>query len=241
MDWKDSNGNKLTAAKRPQEIVDALNKGAVSMGIMSRCYSLYSESKAKEQISNVPTAIYEDSRLVKYSPPKRIGKKIEKLISVLKENIDIFHNNYPDAAERFSDGKVFQLNQCHHNSTGVFFLLRHLASMSVIRDSGPIQIVLGYFTRRLPFGTQIGTIVVENDSVWLHDWHVWNYFQGVLIDMTAFSNGNLLPPDGDITSWGSSRDHVFIYPPKEMEYWGIPFESIENFNEFVGQVIWFKR
>ena len=114
-------------------------------------------------------------------------------------------------------------------------------NIKVIKISQPVQIVLGYLMRKIPFGTQIGNTVIENNSIWLQDWHIWNYVEKILVDMTAFKNGNLLPPDGSITSWGTSEDHIFIFPPKGVEYWGVGFENVEQFNKVVAQVIGFKQ
>ena len=241
MKWSDHNGKKLSALSHPAEIIKELNSGAVAQGIMSNRYYLHSEQFGKTIISNVPSAIYEKLEPSKYFAPENISSDIESLVLNLKENINILHNNHPDAATRFADGKVFQLNKCYHNSTGIFFLIDHLASIKAIKINQQVQIVLGYFARKIPFGTQIGNTVIENNSIWLHDWHIWNYIQKILVDMSVFKNGGLLPPDGNITSWGTSEDHVFVYPSKGMEYWGVAFENLDQFNEVVEQVIGFKQ
>lgn len=237
MKWSDHNGKKLSALSQPSAIIEVLNRGAVAQGIMSSRYYLHSEQSGKTVISNVPSDIYKKLEPRKYFAPENVSSHIQSLMLNLKENINILHNNYPDSATRFADGKTFQLNQCHHNSTGMFFLIGHCASIKVIKINQPVQIVLGYIARKIPFGTQIGNTVIENNSIWLHDWHIWNYVEKILVDMSVFKNGNLLPPDGNITSWGTSEDHVFVFPPKGMEYWGVAFENIDQFNKVVKQVI----
>ena len=241
MNWSDHNGKKLSALSKPSEIIDELNRCAIAQGIMSNRYSLHSEESGKTVISNVPSDIYKKLEPRRYFGPENVNPQILSLVLNLQDNINILHNNHPDAATEFADGKVFQLNQCHHNSTAIFFLIKHLASIKVIEINQPVQIVLGYFMRKIPFGTQIGNTVIENNSIWLQDWHIWNYVEKILVDMTAFKNGNLLPPDGNITSWGTSEDHVFVFPPKGVEYWGVGFENIEQFNKVVAQVIGFKQ
>ncbi len=241
MKWSDHNGKKLSALSQPCEIIEELNRCAIAQGIMSNRYSLHSEQSGKTVISNVPSDIYEKLEPRRYSAPENLGPHILSLVLNLKDMINILHNNHPDAATRFEDGKVFQLNQCHHNSTGTFSLIEHLASTKVIKINQPVEIVLGYFVRKIPFGTQIGNTVIEDNSIWLHDWHIWNYVEKILVDMSVFKNGNLLPPDGNITSWGTSEDHVFVFPPKGMEYWGVAFENLDQFNKVVKQVIGFKQ
>jgi hypothetical protein len=241
MKWLDHNGKKLSALSQPGEIIEELNRGAVAQGIISNRYYFHSEQSGKAVISNVPSDIYKKLKPRKYFTPENVSSHILSLVLNLKENINIFHNNDPDAATGFADGKVFQLNQCHHNSTGMFFLIEHLASIKVIKINQPVQIVLGYFARKIPFGTQTGNTVIENNLIWVHDWHIWNYVEKVLVDMSVFKNGNLLPPDGNITSWGTSEDHVFVFPPKGMEYWGVTFENLDQFNKVVKQVIGFKQ
>jgi hypothetical protein len=59
--------------------------------------------------------------------------------------------------------------------------------------------------------------------------------------MTIFKNGNLFPPDGELPSWGASGDHIFIYPPKDMEYWRIAFKSSEQFNLIFEKLVGFKQ
>jgi hypothetical protein len=94
---------------------------------------------------------------------------MKELYSSLKENINILHNNYPDAADRFEDGKVFQLNQCYHSGSGVFYPCQHLTTIGAIKKNCLLQIVFGYVVRKTPFGSQLGNTVIENNSIWSHD------------------------------------------------------------------------
>lgn len=241
MKWADHNGKKLSALTQPIEIIEELNRGATALGIISNQYYLHSEQPGKTVISNVSSDIYKKLEPRKYCAPQNVSSHILSLVLNLKDNINIFHNNDPYAATRFADGKVFQLNQCYHNSTEMFFLIEHLSSIKVIKINQPVQIVLGYFARKIPFGTQTGNTIIENNSIWVHDWHIWNYVEKILVDMSVFKNGGLLPPDGYITSWGTSEDHVFVIPPKGMEYWGVTFDNLGRLNKVVEQVIGFKQ
>ena len=237
MNWSDHNNQKLSGVSEPKIITEVLNESLQAQGIMGSKYYLYSAGTDKLIISTVPSTIYDKLKPIKYIAPKRVDNILKSKILNLQENFNILHNNHPDAAPKFANGKVFQLNQCHYNSTGVFHLVRRLVDIKAIRVSKPTHIVLGYIARRIPFGTQVGSYVIENNSVWLHDWHVWNYIENILVDMSMFINGSLLPPDSNIASWGESQDHVFIYPPKGLEYWGIAYSNYNKFTKDFSQFI----
>lgn len=231
MKWVDHNGEKLSALSQAGEIIKELNRGALVQGIMSTPYFLHAEQRGRTIISNVPSDIYEKLEPSQYLPPENIESHIKSLLSNLMGQIDTFQNI----------GKEwFQLNQCHLNSISIFDLIEHLASIKINKLAHSAQIILGYVARKIPFGTQVGNFVIENNSIWLHDWHIWNYVEKILIDVTLFKNGNLIPIDGNITSWGAAEDHVFIFPPQGTEYWGAPFENKEKFNQIVGQIIGFQ-
>lgn len=230
MKWS-INGQELHAISRPTEIVETLNLCAAERQISGGKYYLLSEQNEKTIISNVPRLLYDNVKLKKYKPPSKINRKIKRSVENLQTNIDILHNNHPDASDMFEDGKVFQFNQCYHNSTGVFHLTKHLDSIQAVRPKCQVEIVLGYFTSKIPFGTNIADKVVESDSILLHDWHVWNYVNNILVDLSLFKNGNLTGIDNHVTSWGEAKDHVFIYPPRGIGYWGIDYSNYTIFNK----------
>jgi hypothetical protein len=175
MKWVDLNGKKLSVLSQVGEIIKELNRATLAQGIMSNTpYFLHSEQRGSTIISNVPSDIYEKLKPNQYFPPENIEPHVKLLLSNLTKNIDTFQN---------IDKKWFQLNQCYFNSTSIFGLIEHLASIKMIRISSSFQIVLGYFARKMPFGSQLGNFVIENNSIWLHDWHIWNYVDRMLIDM----------------------------------------------------------
>lgn len=241
MDWSNHKNQKLSDISEPEMIKNVLNKELQAQGIVNSEYYLYYSDTDKSIISNVPSAIYDKLKPIKYFAPRLLSNKLKSKILNLQENINILHNNHPDAATKFANGKIFQLSQCHHNSTGIFHFVHQLAGIKALRVSKPIQIVLGYIARKIPFRTQVGSFIIENNTICLHDWHVWNYIENILVDMSMFKNGGLLPPDGNITSWGVSQDHIFIYPPKNIEYWGIAYNNYANFTKDFSQFIGFEQ
>jgi hypothetical protein len=236
MNWNDTHGKKLSGVAQAEAITAALNNGLISQDINNRYYIKSNETE-EIHISTVPSTIYNISQLRKYIPPKKIKYDIISLLDNLKENIDVLQNySYPDATS-FNDDKAFKLNNCYSNSGQIFHLVQHLSNIKAIRLKKPVQIVFGYICNKIPFGTQIGDAVIENHNIWLHDWHVWNYIEDVLVDMSMFNNGGLLNPNGNVTSWGSSQDHVFIYPPNKMQYWGVAFTDYNRFNEIFADIL----
>jgi hypothetical protein len=81
----------------------------------------------------------------------------------------------------------------------------------------------------MPGGTVIGDIVVQNNLLYVHDWHVWNYIDNFLIDLSIFKYGNLIRLDSDIRSWGKASDHVFVHPPPGAEYFGNAYDDMKTF------------
>ncbi|MCX5827665.1 MAG: hypothetical protein NTV58_06655 [Deltaproteobacteria bacterium] len=229
MEWP-SDGGKLHGTSDPAEIIAVLNLSAkekVSSGIE---YYLLSENRDVSIISNVPPSIYENEDLKKYPEPSRETKLQTLLIKDLQDNIDIMQSEF-DATDRYENGKIFQLNQCFFNSQGMFHLVNHLSNIGIIKPKPRIKIVLGFMVSRIPFGTNIGDIVIENTLLLLHDWHVWNYVNDILVDLTIFKHGNLVGLDCNVTSWGSAKDHVFVHPPHGIEYCGAAYDAMDTFEK----------
>lgn len=236
MNLLDLNKQEFSVVSAPDKITELMNKNALLQGVKDNYY-LYSIGLDKAIISNVPSAIYSKLKPVEYIAPTKISSNLQSIVLSLQESINILHNN-PDAADRFSNGKVFQLNQCHHNSTGIFRLVHHLKNIKILKLKKPIHIVLGYIVRKIPSGVQVENYIIENNSIRVHEWHIWNYVENILVDMSMFTHGGLLPYGEQITSWGTAQDHVFIYPPKGLEYWGTAYNNYDqftkNFSQFVG-------
>lgn len=188
-------------------------------------------------ITNIPLAVYDALQFREYFPPEQVDSGIMALVSNLQENLNIVHRTHPDSI----DSKFFQPNQCYDTSANVFHIVQHLSYIKAIRLAQPVQIVLGYFCYEIPFGTQIGEYVIENTSVRVHDWHVWNYVESILVDMSMFKNGVLLGPGArGPLSWGVSQDHIFINPPSGMRYHGSAFTDYGKFNEAFSKLIGFR-
>ena len=241
MDCFDKNGNKVKVLSDPSEIALELNNEAIRQRFsVTSQYYLLSENNEKSVISNVPKEIFKKLKIKKHILPKHIDKNAERLVRYLLEYINLLQGTILDGPTDFPDGKEFQLYRCHHNSSSVFKLILHLKELGNIPSEVSSKIVLGYISRKVPFGSQLGNLGIQNDSIWMQDWHIWNYVQGLLFDMTVFTHGNILPPDGEIISWGTAEDHIFISPPKNMEYCGCAFDDLNSFNETVGQIIGFQ-
>lgn len=225
----------FTSLSQPEDVVDALNKYITIRKISSTKYYLKLKGSKENIISNVPEKICTDLKINKFSLSK-INRKTKLLIYNLQDNIDIFHRSH---AGNLSSGDVFRLNECHHNSTAIFHLCTHLKNIEILKKNCPIQIVLGYVSRKIPFGTQFEDTIIESSLICIHDWHVWNYVNGSLVDVTLFANGNLLPVDCELMYWGESRSHVFIYPPEGIEYYGMAFDDLKQFNESFERTIGF--
>lgn len=224
----------------PEEIAAEMNNQAVQHGFPSHPYYLLSENNTKAVISNAPKPIYNELKLRKYIPPKRINRNTTEFINYLLECIDLVQNSNPMGQPQFTDGKEFQLNQCHHNSSSLFKMIYHLKDRGYIPSTTKIKIVFGYISRKVPYGSQVGNLGIVNNSLWVHDWHIWNYVNDIIFDMTLFSHGNIHPPEGNTVSWGKAEDHVVTFPPKCLDYEGCIFSELNKFNEIVGTVIGFR-
>jgi len=191
---------------------------------------LLSQKNGMAIISNVPTLIYEKENAKQYITPLKANRTM-RFIEFLQSNIDIAQNSEvsdPGAPEK---GESFQPNQCYNNSRNLFQLVKYLESIGVIPKKYKIKIVLGYIASKIPFGTIIGDIVVENESLTLHDWHIWNYIDNILIDLSLFQGGNLLSFDSEMPSWGEAKDHVFITPPSGIAYFGRTYTDFARFDD----------
>lgn len=229
MNWAD-NGQKLLGVSQPEDILAAMNDGLSLQGIASSNYYIHCTKAERVDISNVPPDVY-GLQLNNYAPPKHVDAKVGASISNLQTNFNIFHSCSPPG---------FILNECYDNAEIVYRLVKHLSDIKAVRIKYPVQIAFGYFCNKIPFGTQVGDKVIEHHNVWLHSWHVWNYVEKLLVDTSMFTHGGLLRPGGNVTSWGSSQEHVFVYPPNSMQYCGVAFSDFGKFKETFSQVIGFR-
>jgi hypothetical protein len=168
-------------------------------------------------ISNVPKKLYE-KKLKKYNKPNNVDTEFIKL---LKQNFDLFHNH--------SQTESFQLNKCFENSVNVFEFLKQLDNDDNFNIFSPVKIVYGYFSREIPLNTIINDKIITQKFI-IHDWHVWNYINNFLIDVSLLKNGTFLGVEVDTPiSWGKTDDHVFVSCPNGVEYYGIDFDNRHNF------------
>jgi hypothetical protein len=166
MRWS-NDAKRLNGTSDPNKIVDTFNSCAKERTMIGPKYYLSSPKANRPIISNVPPLIYEKEKPKKYITPLKSGR-ITKFIEHLQTNIDQVQNTDsldPDTVEK---EEAFQLNQCYNNSKRLFNLVKYLRKLKIIHKKYKVQIVLGYIMSQIPFGTNIGDIVVENDLIILH-------------------------------------------------------------------------
>jgi len=207
-----------------------MNDGQSLQAIESSAFYIHCAKTDRLDISNVPRDIYA-LQLHNYAAPMHFDAKTRSLFLGLQTKLDIFHNG---------PSPSFKLNECYENAENVYRLVKHLSDIKATKMKYPVQVVLGYFSSKIPFGTQIGDKIIQNHNVWHHNWHVWNYVEKLLVDMSIFKHGGLLPPGGNVTSWGSSKEHVMINPPNGMQYCGVAFADYSKFKEVFSQTIGFR-
>ncbi|MGV8059806.1 MAG: hypothetical protein AB2L12_17570 [Smithellaceae bacterium] len=227
MNWL-IDGKELRGTDDPAEIVSALNLCATQKTTadskFNKYYLLQNDSNAPI-ISNVPKNMYKNENLKKYIVPAKVGT-LNHFISDLQSYIDAVH---------YENGECFRLNGCSHNSKGVFYLVQNLSRIGAIKPKPINEIVLGYKVGKMPGGTVIGGIVVQKELLYVHDWHVWNYIDHFLIDLSLFQRGNHLGLHSNIQSWGRAKDHVFVYPSPGSEYFGNAYSDLKSFENKISE------
>jgi hypothetical protein len=229
MNWS-VNGKELRDASDHAEIVTALNLCAKAKVANKTPYYLLPDHSDTHTISNVPPCIYEKEALNKYVAP--LNESISHQFVVGLQNcIDMVQDEF----NKSNRCEYFQLNQCFFNSRELFGFVNHLSKIGAIKPNPNIKIVLGYKASKIPCGTVIGDVVIQNNLLYLHDWHVWNYLDNFLIDLSIFKYGNLIRLDSDIHSWGKANDHVFIHPPHGAEYFGNAYDDMKIFDTLISK------
>jgi len=212
----------------PEEILEALNLRISLEKISSHEYYIINRNDKSCVITNVPKTLYDKVELRKYDVPINIDRNANAVITLLKTNIKQYYRN-SNGFDEFANGKAFQLNQSYHNSKGVYYVVNQIKKTMSLRNEP--KIVLGYVVNKSPSGLVIEDKVIKNDSITLIDWHVWNYLENLLVDISGFSNDGKIKFAGNFTTWGKVEDHVFINPPDEMEYWGIGYSNFNTFSK----------
>ena len=211
---------QLYSTSDPYEIIEALIACGSERQLSVSKYKLLSRENNINIISNVPSEIYEKENLMEYSTPIS-PNYVKPLMEFLQSYIDLLQYSEVSDQTVLEIGETFNLNKCYDNSIRLFEFFNHLKNLGNIPKGINIQIVIGYVQSKIPFGTNIGNIVVKNDSLFLHDWHVWNLIDSkFLIDLSLFQKGVLLPFNSKLPSWGLAKDHVSITPPNGLLYFG---------------------
>lgn len=232
INWKSKN-IQLEGTSDPNRVVDALMSLASERSLGGLNYRIFSQDNGNTIISNVPDPIYKTENLKQYIAPLGAGSML-RFLDFLQEHIDILQYSDVSDPSALAPGETFQLNQCYNNSWRLFNYVRYLQSINIIPSKKYIiQIVLGYITSKIPFGINIGNIVVENESLTIHDWHAWNYIDNVLIDLSLLQNGHYLAFSSEIPSWGRAKDHVFIIPPNGTTYYGTAYTNLSEFDNTI--------
>jgi hypothetical protein len=225
-----SDTKQLHGTADPNRIAEALMLCANERNMAGLRYRLLSQKDGITIISNVPTLIYARENLKQYITPPNANKML-RFIDFLQSNIDTLQNSEVSDPSALGQGESFQPNQCYNNSCNLFQFFKYLESINVIPKKYKIQIVLGYIASKIPFGTNMGDIVVENESLTLHDWHIWNYIDNILVDLSLFQGGNLLSFYSEMPPWGKAKDHVFFTPPIGIAYYGRAYADLAIFND----------
>lgn len=220
---------KLHATSDPYRIVEALKLCADERDLSGPIYRVLSQNDDSAAISNVPAPIYEKEKPRRYVVPP-LSNTDKRLIGFLQSTIDTFQNSEVPDPSALGKGETFQLNQCYLNSKRLFQFLKHLGAIGVIPKKYKVKIALGYIAIKIPFGTNIGDIIIQSQSLTLHDWHTWNYIENILIDLSLFKSGNVVPFDSEVPSWGAAKDHVFGSPPKGITYFGKSYTDMGAFD-----------
>ena len=204
---------------------------------MNSVYRVMESIKEYCIISNVPHEIYTHPKLKKYTPPKshNTGNN-EYFISFLHDAFNFFHHNYPDAHLRYDDGKLFHYNNCYDNAMGVYFCLQNIAANNGMPLKSPICISLGYISNLLTKGGLIGNAVVKTEGLIVHDWHIWNMVNNFIIDLSIQKNGGIHDISITEIQWQRAENHVFKYPPANINYAGINFSDHEQFINLIKDI-----
>lgn len=207
------------AISTAEELIEELK--IVQKNQKIKTFDYYLSEEDDNIITNVPKKLYR-KELKKYIPPLEIDNNF---VNLLKQNINLFHD-YPET-------ESFQLNRCFENSENIFEFLKQLDNNQNFNIICPVKIVYGYFSRKTPLNTVINGKVLIKEFI-LHDWHVWNYINKFIIDVSLLKTGTFLNINSNTpTSWKNADDHVFVKNSDNIEYYGAEFDNRRDFvNDF---------
>lgn len=202
----------------PEEIVSVMNQ--LIAGTQTKYYVLESNT-SNPIISNVPNELYNNKTVIRYKKPKLSKFDLNK-IQIIKESLDFVHEK----------GFVsFDICQCYNNSQLVYSYLKDVHNRTGFENDDPIKIVFGIYSHSLVREEIADGLIIENNLLKVHDWHLWNYYNKWLIDVTIFKN--YYSTEKIPENWGCANEHIFVDPLEYDEYHGIGFDSIEKCNTYL--------
>jgi len=201
------------------DILNAYNECLGLENIDTQTSYILKDSEEGLVISNVPHELYE-KKLKKYNGTDYLNAVNEKIANLIKKNIDYF--------QKSNGQNVFNLNKCFENSTIIFDSLKLINESENGIHEG-VKIAYGFVSRKIPINTDFNNKIISRDNIFIHDWHVWNYINNFIVDVTLLKNGPVIEIHKKV-EWGAADDHVFLTTPENTNYYGIEFE---NYDEFV--------
>lgn len=217
-------------------VADFFNKYGKSINTTTP-YRVVESEEGQNTITNVPTAIYNNPGLRKYTPPNgELSSNNKHFISFLHQGFDFFHRNHPEAHLRYEDGKIFHYNKCYDNSLGGYFCLLNLATNNNLPITDPICICFGFLSRKVLPGATLGNAVINVPNMIVHDWHVWNKINRIIIDLSITKNGGVFALGAKEQKWERAEDHVFKHPPENTTYYGIDFDDDQKIITFTKEL-----
>ncbi|MCI5162816.1 MAG: hypothetical protein D3917_12535 [Candidatus Electrothrix sp. AX5] len=224
---------KYTEISDIHRAADFFNECARSINT-STPYRVIESEEDRNIITNVPPAIYNDTDLRKYLPPdEELSSNSNNFVSFLHQGFDFFHNNDPEAHLKYEDGKIFHYNKCYDNSLAAYFCLLNLSKNNNLPITGPICICLGFLSREVSLGAGLSNAVINVPNMIVHDWHVWNKINSIIIDLSIIKHGGVFSLGTKELKWGKAEDHVFKYPPENTVYYGIDFDDDPKFTNYI--------
>ncbi|MFA5923833.1 MAG: hypothetical protein WC856_21490 [Methylococcaceae bacterium] len=220
-----------------EDLLVEINENVKNLGVSDECkYKLKSSNNDEIIITNVPMYLQQNHRLQGYDPSDFVRDDVERYIAFLHGTLDFVQDTFSEYDSSGIEIKPFRLNQCTHNSTGVYHTCMQLENQGNVKFIKSPNIVLGCIRRHVPALSQFNNLLINMENIYIEDWHVWNYVDGMLVDATLFINNETELRFSPCNNWGKASDHVFYNVPKYLEYKGIPYENIEDFNHDINDI-----
>lgn len=85
-------------------------------------------------------------------------------------------------------------------------------------------------------GAVLGNAVINVPKMVVHDWHIWNKINKIIIDLSITKQGGVFSLGIKEQKWERAEDHVFKYPPENTTYYGIDFDDDQKFINFTKEL-----